>query len=76
MGRLEAVYSGCGPLNPCAEHVAVFNSLGSASCGLIRCHGQMASCVRACRHTACRGSHRAHMMSCAYLCHLGTDVCK
>jgi hypothetical protein len=67
---------GCGPLNPCAEHVAVSNLSGSASLGLMRCHGHMASCVLARCHVASCGSHRAHMMSCAYLSHLGSDVCK
>jgi hypothetical protein len=69
MGRLEAVCSGGGPLNPCAEHVAASDSSRSASLGLMRCHGHMASCVPARRHMVWCGSHRAHMMSCAYLSH-------
>jgi hypothetical protein len=37
--------------------------------GLMMCHGHMGSCVAACRHVAWCGSHRAHMISCAYLFH-------
>jgi hypothetical protein len=49
MGRLEAVCSGCGPLNPCAEHVAASDSLGGASLGSMRCHEHVAS---VCQHIA------------------------
>jgi hypothetical protein len=49
MGRLEAVCSGCGPLNPCAEHVVASDSSGGASLGLMRCHGHVAS---VCQHIA------------------------
>jgi hypothetical protein len=73
---LEAVSLGWGPLNPCAEHVAASDSSGSASLRLMRCHGHMASCVPAHRHVAWCGSHRAHMMSCAYLSHPSSVVCK
>jgi hypothetical protein len=34
------------------------------------------ACVAACRHVAWFGSHQVHMMSYAYLSHLGSDVCK
>jgi hypothetical protein len=44
--------------------------------GSMRCHGHMASCVPAHLHVTCCGSHWAHMMSCAYLSHPGSDVCK
>jgi hypothetical protein len=73
---LEAVCSGWGPLNPFIEHMATFDSSGSACLGFMRCHGHMASCVPARRHMAWCGSHRAHMTSCAYLSHPGFDVCK
>jgi hypothetical protein len=72
IGRLEEVCSGCGPLNHCVEHVAAFDSSGGASLGLMRCHGHMASCVPAHRHMSWCWSHRAHMMSCAYLSHPGS----
>jgi hypothetical protein len=42
----------------------------------MRCHGHMRSCVPARRHVAWCGSHRTHMMSCAYLAHPASDVCK
>jgi hypothetical protein len=76
IGRLKAVCSGCGPLNPCAEHVAVSISLGSASLQLMRCHVHMESYVLALCHAAWCGFYRAHMRSCAYLSHSGFDVCK
>jgi hypothetical protein len=75
MGRLKAVCSGCGPLNPCAEHVATSDSSGNASLRLIRCHGHNPVC----QHVAMWpgvGPTRPHMMSCAYLSHPGSDVCK
>jgi hypothetical protein len=55
MGRLKAVCSSCGPLNPCAKHVVASDSLGSATLGLMGCHGHMSSCVPAHRHVACYG---------------------
>jgi hypothetical protein len=73
---LEAVCSGCQPLNPCAEHMAASDSSGSVSLGLMRSHGHMASCVTVSRHMAWCGSHRGHIMSCAYLSYPGSDVCK
>jgi hypothetical protein len=57
-------------LNPCAEHVADFDLLGSASLGLMRCHGHMASCVAAHHHVASCGSHRAHDIMWSYLVHI------
>jgi hypothetical protein len=59
MGQLEAVCLGCGPLNPCAEHVALSDSSGGASLGLMRCHGHMASCMPTRHHVAWCGSHWA-----------------
>jgi hypothetical protein len=44
--------------------------------GLMRCHGHVGACVAARHHVAWCGSHRAHMMSNAYLSHTGSDVCK
>jgi hypothetical protein len=44
-GYFEAVCLGCGPLNPCAEHMVASDLSGSASLGLMRCHGHMASYV-------------------------------
>jgi hypothetical protein len=43
MGQFEVVCSGCGPLNPCAEHVVAFDSSRGAFLGLMRCHGHMSS---------------------------------
>jgi hypothetical protein len=44
--------------------------------GSMRCHGHVGACVPTCRHIALCGSHWAHMMSCAYLSHPGSNVCK
>jgi hypothetical protein len=44
-GSVGGGLPGCGPLNPCAEHVATSDSSGSASLGLMRCHKHMVSCV-------------------------------
>jgi hypothetical protein len=44
--------------------------------GSMRCHEHVGACVAARRHVAWCGSHRAHMMSSAYLSHPGFDVCK
>jgi hypothetical protein len=52
LGRLEAVCSGCGPLNPCAKHVAVSDSSGGASLGSMRCHGHVGACVPTHHHVA------------------------
>ena len=45
MPSLEVVWVLDGPLDPCAAHVAVSDSSGVASHGLMRCHGHMASNV-------------------------------
>jgi hypothetical protein len=38
MGQLELVCSGCGPLNPCVEHVVASDLSRGASPELMRCH--------------------------------------
>jgi hypothetical protein len=67
---LEAVCSGCGPLNPCAGHMATSDSSGSASLGLMRCHGHMAFYVPAHRHVAWCGSHWTNDIVWFYLVHI------
>jgi hypothetical protein len=44
--------------------------------GSMRCHGHVDSCMAARRHVAWCGSHRAHMISCAYLFHPNSKVGK
>jgi hypothetical protein len=49
MGLLEAVCSGCGPLKPCVEHVAAFDSSVGASLGSL---SLMAMWAPVCQHVA------------------------
>jgi hypothetical protein len=44
--------------------------------GSMRCHGHVDSCVAARRRVSCCRSHRAHMISCAYLFHPNSKVGK
>jgi hypothetical protein len=63
MASLESIWVPGGPLDPCAAHVAVYDSSRVASHGLMLCHGHMASYVESHRHMVWCGSHQAHMIS-------------